>query len=74
MTVISPSILTARLRVTETVKVFATGAQIKHEIYRDITTRYNDRFGNPYTIHFEVSPWSGTPSRRTFTCAKSRMG
>ena len=42
------------LRVTETVKVLAMGAQIQHEIYRDFITRYNDRFGNPYTIHIEV--------------------
>ncbi len=42
------------LQVSETIKVSALGAPIKHEIYRDIPTRYHDRFGNPYSIHFEV--------------------
>jgi hypothetical protein len=42
------------LLVRENLKVFATGAQIKHGIYRDFPTRYTDRFGNPYIIHFEV--------------------
>jgi hypothetical protein len=42
------------LLVRETIAVNAAGAQIKHGIYRDLPTRYNDRFGNPYTIHFEV--------------------
>ena len=42
------------LRVTETVKVLVPAAQIQHEIHRDITTRYNDQFGNPYTIHIEL--------------------
>jgi len=42
------------LLVSETIKVFAPGAQIKQAIYRDFPTRYNDRFGNPYLIHFEV--------------------
>lgn len=43
------------LLVHETVTILALGARIKHGIYRDIPTRYNDRFGNPYAIHFEVS-------------------
>jgi hypothetical protein len=42
------------LQVRESITVLATGGQIKNEIYRDITTSYNDRFGNPYSIHFEV--------------------
>ncbi len=42
------------LLVRETLTVFAMGTQIKHGISRDIPTRYNDRFGNPYVIHFEV--------------------
>src|SRR5271157_3549734 len=45
----------ATLLVRETITVFAMGAQIKHGIYRDFPTRYHDRFGNPYTIHFEVA-------------------
>ena len=42
------------LLVHETLKVVATGEQIKHGIYRDFPTRYSDRFGNPYVIHFDV--------------------
>ena len=42
------------LQVRETIKLFATSATFKHGIYRDALTRYHDRFGNPYTIHFEV--------------------
>ena len=42
------------LLVRDTITVFATGAQIKHGIHRDFPTRYNDRFGNPYFIHFEA--------------------
>lgn len=42
------------LLVRESITVFAMGAQIKHGIYRDLPTRYHDRFGNPYIIHFEV--------------------
>ena len=42
------------LLVRETLKVYAMGRQIKHGIYRDFPTQYNDRFGNPYIIHFEV--------------------
>ena len=41
------------LLVRETVKVLALSAQIKHGIYRDFTTRYHDRFGNPYSVHFD---------------------
>lgn len=42
------------LLVRETITVFAMGVQIKHGIYRDFPTRYSDRFGNPYIIHFDV--------------------
>jgi len=42
------------LQVRENITVLAAGGQIKNEIYRDIPTSYNDRFGNPYVIHFEV--------------------
>jgi len=43
------------LVVRETITVFAMGTQIKHAIYRDIPTHYDDRFGNPYAVHFEVA-------------------
>jgi hypothetical protein len=46
--------LDGTLRVTETIRVLAGGAPIQHEIYRDFPTRYNDQFGNPYTVHIEV--------------------
>jgi len=42
------------LLVRETITVSATGAQIKYGIHRDVPTRYQDNFGNPYIIHFEV--------------------
>jgi hypothetical protein len=42
------------LLVRETISVFALDRQIKHGIYRDFPTHYQDRFGNPYIIHFEV--------------------
>jgi len=42
------------LQVRESIKLFATSATFKHGVYRDVPTRYHDRFGNPYTIHFEV--------------------
>ncbi len=41
------------LMVTETIKLMVA-TQINHEIYRDFSTRYSDRFGNPYSIHMEV--------------------
>ena len=46
--------LDGTLLVVETIKVFALGTGIQHGIYRDLPTRYHDRFGNPYSIHFEV--------------------
>ncbi len=42
------------LSVHETITVYSLGVKIKHGICRDIATRYNDRFSNPYTIHFDV--------------------
>lgn len=42
------------LQVRESITVLAKGGQIKNEIYRDIPTSYNDRFGNPYLIHIEI--------------------
>jgi uncharacterized membrane protein YgcG len=44
----------ATLLVRETISAFATGRQIRHGIYRDFPTRYQDRFGNAYTVHFDV--------------------
>ena len=43
------------LLVRETIMVSAMGAKIKQGIYRDFPTHYNDRFGNPYIIHFEFA-------------------
>jgi len=45
----------ASMTVTETIKVNATGDQIKHGIYRDFPTRYRDRYGNNYAVDFEVT-------------------
>ena len=44
----------ASLLVTETIRVRSAGVQIHHGIYRDFPTRYKDRLGNRYVIHFEV--------------------
>ncbi len=41
------------LLVTETIKVMVP-AQIHQGIYRDFSTHYADRDGNPYSIHVEV--------------------
>jgi hypothetical protein len=40
--------------VTETIRVRATGDQIKRGIYRDFPTRYKDRRGNHYVVGFDV--------------------
>ena len=42
------------LSVTETIVVLAGGDEIKHGIYRDFPTRYNDAHGNTYNVDFSV--------------------
>lgn len=42
------------MTVTETIKVFCEGDQIKHGIYRDFPTRYRDEYGNRINVVFEV--------------------
>ena len=44
----------ASLLVTETILVRSAAVNIRHGIYRDFPTRYKDRLGNRYIIHFEV--------------------
>ena len=44
----------ASLLVTETILVRSAAVNIRHGIYRDFPTRYKDRLGNRYVIHFEV--------------------
>lgn len=44
----------ATLLVTETILVRSAAVNIQHGIYRDFPTRYKDRLGNRYVIHFEV--------------------
>jgi uncharacterized membrane protein YgcG len=44
----------ASLLVTETILVRSAAINIQHGIYRDFPTRYKDRLGNQYVIHFEV--------------------
>jgi len=44
----------ASLLVRETIRVHSASVQIYHGIYRDFPTRYKDRLGNSYVIHFEV--------------------
>ncbi len=42
------------MTVTETITVNAEGNKIKRGIYRDIPTRYKDRFGNKYKVGFSI--------------------
>ena len=42
------------MTVTETIRVQAEGVNIQRGIYRDFPTRYRDRFGNNYSVAFEV--------------------
>jgi uncharacterized membrane protein YgcG len=42
------------LQVTETIVVFAAGNQIRHGIYREFPTRYEDFFNNKYVVGFEM--------------------
>jgi uncharacterized membrane protein YgcG len=42
------------LLVTETITVNSTGTQMRHGIYRDFPTRYNDSLGNKYVVGFEM--------------------
>ena len=42
------------LLVTETIRVTAEHNQINHGIYRDFPTDYKDRWGNRYSVHFNV--------------------
>ena len=43
------------LVVRESIRVFASGNQIRHGIFRDFPTRYRDPLGNRYGVGFEVS-------------------
>jgi len=40
--------------VRETITVNATGAQIRHGIYRDFPTHFKDRLGNHYVVGFQL--------------------
>jgi uncharacterized membrane protein YgcG len=44
----------ASLLVQETIRVRSAAVDIRHGIYRDFPTRYKDRLGNRYVIHFAV--------------------
>ncbi len=44
----------ASLLVRETIRVRSSGHLIKHGIYRDFPTRYQDRLGNRYVVNFQV--------------------
>ena len=43
------------LLVTESIRVFANGNQIRHGIYRDFPASYKDHLGNRYVVGFEVT-------------------
>ena len=40
------------IRVAETIRVFVTGQNIHHGIFRDFPTHYTDRLGRPYEVGF----------------------
>ncbi len=42
------------MTVTETITVVCAGDRIRHGIYRDFPTRYNDEYGNTMKVAFEV--------------------
>jgi len=44
----------ASLLVRESIRVRSAAVNIQHGIYRDFPTRYKDRLGNRYVIHFVV--------------------
>ncbi|MGH9733226.1 MAG: DUF2207 domain-containing protein [Candidatus Acidiferrales bacterium] len=44
----------ASMIVTETIRVVSKGDRIRHGIYRDFPTRYNDRLGNHYVVGFHL--------------------
>ena len=46
------------LVVKETIKVFSTGSQIRHGIFRDFPTHYRDGLGNNYGVGFQWE-WAG---------------
>jgi uncharacterized membrane protein YgcG len=44
----------ANVTVRENIRVVAEGKQIRRGIYREFPTAYRDRFGNQFTVKFEV--------------------
>lgn len=44
----------ASMMVTETISVVSNGDRIRHGIYRDFPTRYDDRYGNHYAVGFRL--------------------
>src|SRR5690606_31476409 len=57
----------ATMEVTETIRVRAEGQSIRRGIFREIPTRYRDRFGNAFNVDLDViavtrdglpEPWS----------------
>lgn len=42
------------MEVTETIKIVSAGENIKHGIFREFPTRYNDNNGNNYNVGFNV--------------------
>ena len=42
------------MEVTETIRVRAEGRQIRQGIYRNFSTKHTDRFGNQFTLRFDL--------------------
>lgn len=45
----------ATMTVRETIRVSSAGIAIRHGIYRDFPTRYMDRYGNGYSVRFDIT-------------------
>jgi len=52
--------------VEETIRVLCAGNQIRHGIYRDFPTRYQDHLGNRYVVGFEVTGATRDGAPETF--------
>ncbi|MGO8789236.1 MAG: DUF2207 domain-containing protein [Terriglobia bacterium] len=66
--------LDSTLLVVESIKVLALGVKIQDGIYRDLPTRYHDRFGNPYSIHFEVQSLTRDAQPDSYHLEKASSG
>jgi uncharacterized membrane protein YgcG len=62
------------IQVTETITVTAEGNRIRRGIYRDLPTRYRDRFGNDYEVDVEPLALLRNGAREDFHTERLRDG